>query len=118
MTDLAEFLLARIADDESRARILAETRRNVWGAEVWDGPESPYPDTPPRILDDCKAKRQIVELHAEDIEHYCPTVDGSEYFNRLNGWAEAADNPQICPTLRLLALPYADHPDYLEEWRP
>ena len=23
-----------------------------------------------------------------------------------------------CATLRLLALPYADHPDYREEWRP
>lgn len=23
-----------------------------------------------------------------------------------------------CPTLRMLALPYADHPDYRQEWRP
>jgi hypothetical protein len=23
-----------------------------------------------------------------------------------------------CDTLKLLALPYADHPDYRDEWRP
>ena len=45
---------------------------------------------PERILAECEAKRRIVER-----------------------WREL--HPDV---LRLLALPYADHADYQQEWRP
>lgn len=83
---------------------------------------------PARVLAEVDAKRRIMDLH-------CPVdpFDGSEE----PGWLECAacgpnndDEPIIaapgagepewhpCTTLRLLALPYADHADYREEWRP
>lgn len=100
-TDLAQFLLARIAEDEH------------WASESGDG----EPGTSGyfgRVLAECEAKRRVVALH-RDV--------------RRPGWGLIA--PHLCSecgadgfavwpceTLRLLALPYADHPDYHEEWRP
>ncbi len=54
---------------------------------------------PARVLAECAAKRGIVEIQRTDL------VDDPE------DWR--ADE-----ILRLLALPYADHPAYRPEWRP
>lgn len=79
---------------------------------------------PERVLAEVEAKRRIVtEVHrrAGDAR---PDV-GDWQKNACEGcgfggpcddyWVENIDD---CPTLRLLTLPYADHPDYREEWRP
>ncbi|SFO60056.1 hypothetical protein SAMN05421854_102478 [Amycolatopsis rubida] len=49
------------------------------------------------------AKRQIIELYSDGAEF--PDFDG--------GYQSAMED-----VLELLALPYAEHPDYREEWRP
>ena len=120
MADLAEFLLARIAEDEAVA-----ADANVDSAKWWvDGPgersghwwiygtgqkfaERSTADhiarhDPARVLAECEAKRRIVERASHDYRKY----DG-ERIVELAGY-----------TLRNLALPYADHPDYDEAWRP
>jgi uncharacterized protein DUF6221 len=54
---------------------------------------------PARVLAECDAKRRIIELQRSDLR----------------------DDPQdweADEVLRLLALPYAGHPDYRAEWRP
>lgn len=56
--------------------------------------------SPQRVLADCAAKRRIVE-------QYAPALDGDPNSVPLLTWI-----------LKLLALPYADRPGYLEEWRP
>jgi hypothetical protein len=48
-----------------------------------------------------EAKRRIVALHSGDEDWRCQ-----------DDWVE-----HNCPTLRALAIAYADHPDYREEWR-
>jgi hypothetical protein len=61
---------------------------------------------PARVLREIDAKRRILAEHA------------------LNGWVcTTCDNGQVeqvfpCPTLCLLALPYADRPGYREECHP
>jgi hypothetical protein len=61
---------------------------------------------PARVLREIDVKRRILAEHA------------------LNGWVcDTCDNGEVeqvfpCPTLRLLALPYADRPGYREEWAP
>jgi len=67
---------------------------------------------PARVLADIEAKRRIVALH--DRAHRCAvyTQAGDSEFCE---WVPAFD---ACSTLQLLALPYADHPDYQPEWRP
>lgn len=91
-----------------------------WGAVVCDKPDDCDPDAasplrqlqhaarhdPARVLAEVEAKRRIVFL-ATQIPAL--TAKHNPFQNDADGWAE---------TLKQLALPYADHPDYREEWRP
>ena len=88
---LAEFLLARIAEDEQVARSSLATHEE---GEPWgyghlpdDGPHIAR-WSPARVLAECAAKREIVE--------------------RFVAW----------DAVRLLAAPYSAHPDYDKDWRP
>lgn len=63
---------------------------------------------PVRVLAECGAKRRIVELHAQN--HVCSTYDDHGEVDSCT-WVLC-----YCSTLQLLALSYADHPDYREEW--
>ena len=120
---LPEFLLARFDEDERRARmagnakfyvtepplkrayIEVEAERvnlpidTIKQCELWE--HFAY-RTPGRTLAECEAKRRIVD----DAMALGP--DGRVMFpSRQHGYV-----------MRCLALPYADHPDYREEWRP
>ena len=125
---LTDFLLARIAEDEAAARRCAEAFPPPWDVSdrghsatvkadepnfwtVTELPQSPSLDgwlgdyldhiawhDPARVLAECEAKRRIVE-----VARYAPDGPGGWGFRRI---------------LINLALPYADHPDYRDEWRP
>ena len=145
---LTDFLLARIAEDEAAARTAAGQYRSAdWHLGEYDETVLMYPPSrpekiaavrekfgqeladeharwsgqtietagdevaphivrhdPARVLAECEAKRRIVEQVDEgrryDID--CGEGHGSN-FDHIE---------------RLLALPYADHPDYREEWKP
>jgi hypothetical protein len=115
--NIAEFLLARIAEDEEAARN-ADGIRWEWGTEsvyaASDGSPivvGPWGGNiasgdahhivrwdPARVLAECKAKRRIVKW-AKD-------------------WPLRPSRPSDEDAiLGPLALPYADHPDYREEWQ-
>lgn len=92
MSDLTEFLLARIAEDYADAM-------SGWR---WKGlPAGEYERLQARVLADCEAKRRIVE----DRIH----------LDTLRPGAIRAHSEWAC---RVLATIYADHPDCREEWRP
>lgn len=116
MSDLVEFLLARIGEDEESARQAGSGEWESWShraggvdlrdlvenrkrfAEVpSDRDEHIARHSPARVLAECVAKRRIVEHVEPDPLTLSP---GDDY------------------VLRLLAQVYADHPDYREEWRP
>lgn len=133
MDDLVQFLHARYDDDATLARD-ADNRDSDW----WWGPNAESAaerhiarHNPERVLADVDAKRRILLLHN------IPAVvspkmaafglrDGEkpEDDRRCAGCGLDRDDDPIvsdvsgCPILRALALPYADHPDYREEWRP
>lgn len=135
MSDLVEFLLTRIAEDEGVAQAATsgpwvrygkgrfydytvglapafvpwpQTGGNrspgrdysaevVGGVQEADGAHIARWD-PARVLAECEAKRRIVGYHSVPDPH---------------------DHGEGCPgcdTMRALALPYADHPDYRAEW--
>lgn len=114
--DLAEFLLARISEEEEEAR-------TGWSY-----------GTPARILAECDIKKQIISTIPFPTPHYvddlrewesCPKTL-TEPFGDLP-WGPDAEctcgadrvNAQGGPlVLRLLASLYVDHPDYQEEWKP
>ena len=119
MSDLTEFLLARIAEDEAVARAWARAynnpgshpdyhyatmrrHRREWPV-LWRSLDA-YP--PARVLAECEAKRRIVEefeqVHADYRLAHTPTLEGQ----RLG----------LVKALTFLALPYVHHPDFREEW--
>jgi hypothetical protein len=100
---LADFLLARIAEDEEAARevgpylLRSSQRTSIAHADRWH---------PTRVLAECQAKRRIVgRLAAAERAAKGATTEYAEGYD--HGILDAA---------RFLALPYADHPDYCEEW--
>ena len=63
---------------------------------------------PTRVLYDIEAKRRIIDafLRREHDSNGLPTVGTAD--SRAAG---------LLMAIRLLALPYADHPDYRPDWR-
>ena len=106
---LTDFLLARIAEDEEAAE---GVNRGRWNSRVARLDGDLYAlvsrQHPERVLAECEAKRRIVEQHSE-WAHVCPSG--------LNLWSDSEEWIG-CRTLAALALPFADHPDYDEEWKP
>jgi hypothetical protein len=101
MTGLREFILARIAEDESRVRDLGG------GVAHGDALMSPA-----RLFYECTAKRMIVAVHS--ISPAAPSTDDAA---RQRDRCAHDGTLYPCLTLRALALPYADHPDFRVEWR-
>ena len=101
--DLVGFLLARMAED-------AHTAADLAGAEGAGG-------TAERLRADCAAKRKIVlacQTAAPDLAFLGARPPGLADFP-----LSPSDQHQLAAvTLALLALPYADHPEYRKEWRP
>ena len=123
MSSLTEFLLARLAEDEAVARRGISSQadpENGWGYK--NGALTPHVGIiheavqaehitrwhPARVLADVEAKRAVVKLH-ESL-----SLDGgSKLFDRvmLPSLQRVTDE-----VLRLLAQPYADHPDFDPAW--
>lgn len=132
---LVAFLRARLDDDERVARAVGfeciETGEYMWNSKYLllqggVGGESKATaeldgdlaihiarQDPARTLREVEAKRQLADLHHEvedpqEMQDYCAECDlGRDRYPYYP-----------CTTLRLLAAVYADHPDYLPEWRP
>ncbi|RCH70470.1 hypothetical protein DT019_02995 [Streptomyces sp. SDr-06] len=64
---------------------------------------------PECVLADIQAKRSIVAAYEEAVAWY----DAPENRHHLAGEVTG-----LYSAVRLLALPFATHPDYREEWRP
>lgn len=94
---LADFLLARINDDEAvaleaRCRPWVDAMQLTWDCDL---PEETAAHilrfSPERMLTECALKRRLVKALAHAGDDDLP--------------------------LRVLALPFAAHPDYLDTWR-
>ncbi|GAA2802757.1 DUF6221 family protein [Streptomyces showdoensis] len=118
--DLVEFLNARYSEEAAPVAMpawhepwcLAPTGGTCFYCGEQEDPTNvDYLPQSPKTLADIDAKRRIVELHGPaDFEYsdeaVCSTCD------------RGGPLPYPCPTLRLLALPYAGHADFDEAWRP
>ena len=120
---LTEFLLARIAEDEAVAE--RGGFHNGKGTFANDNYGCLLVQ-PSRVLAECEAKRAIIALHEIEVEKVSlapfdqttgePVPPEFDVTCNLCGWV--SDNPiSGCDTQRALALPYADHEDYRDEWK-
>ena len=124
--NLEEFLLARIAEDKRIATDAAgASGRNDWtpddvaGDSRLAGPAAELVARydPARVLAECAAKRKLVLACME------ARPDLAFLGTRPRGMADFPLSPSgphqlAALTLAVLAMPYADHPDYHAEWRP
>lgn len=133
--DIVEFLPARLDEDEAAAQFVEDNSapftgewvnddgralrtRNGWTLAYMPDAKPWRPGVldhiarhdPARVLAEVAAKRAIVAQHAGT--HECPSP---------NDWALGKNTDYVteeeCWTLRNLAAPYADHPDYNPAWR-
>lgn len=141
MTTLADFVLARLDEDESVARA---PHHSVRDERVTDMDRIEYDSEYGyarlgigRVLADCHAKRTIVEratshrtIHDDHPWHgmagghgwfrltdkHGHTIAEGDEADRII--TEHSDPVTDTPELRILAAVYSDHPDYQAGWAP
>jgi hypothetical protein len=132
--DLERFLRARFQEEERVARDASSGAPGAgWGVMAdeieqvltsWDGRTTHTPmaqfgaedpvkllthvarHDPARVLRELEAKRELLQEHRTRAGGRCRTC--------RQGWRPRPP----CTTLRLLALPFADHAEYDDSWRP
>jgi hypothetical protein len=125
---LARFLLARYDEDEAKLRAAAYVDKPSFG-RVFDvvsdcdcGEDHGYSNylavDPDRLLAEVEAKRRAVKWCSERERIHVPTYASDPDNPRPDEFIPGRmAHPADAVVLRFLALPYADHPDYREEWR-
>jgi len=113
MSDVVEFLRARMGEDEAVAREFVACEYS--GVDAWgEGADHFFEGgagSPARVLADVEAKRRLVE-HADTVSGMDQQIEGEWGTRGSVPWNE----DEGVRILRLLALPYASHPDYRQEW--
>lgn len=135
MDDLVTFLRARLDEDEAAAKAaggwIGTAGFEQKGWIIVDRPEAQSAEraesrhmerhNPVRVLREVEAKRRILTEHAG--LDFASLEEESRYrsFIACRRCRDILTDKRVvapCPTLRLLALPYADHPHYRPEWAP
>jgi hypothetical protein len=115
VSDLVEFLRARLDEDERDA---IDWHLDAGIAQGWESLKD-------RVLAEVNAKRQIIDLHPIYRGPRIQGVDSRwcDFGCELCHSTSRIDNDSIieaigyCETLLALAQPYADHPDFDQEWK-
>ncbi|QAY63124.1 hypothetical protein ET495_07550 [Xylanimonas allomyrinae] len=110
---LSAFLTARLDEDEARA-VAEELRRGSGALDETHAGEVERTFTPARLKAEVDAKRRLLRLAYE--------ATGLDMDKDLERAVNAREDSGVAfvgeRMLQALALPYADHPDYDEAWRP
>lgn len=139
MTDLVAFLNARYDERAAKARAAMHGGEGRWtqpqsshlsgrvvdergetvvydeGAPTEEQAAHIVENDPARVLAEVEANRRTVELHRPVRKPSTGSGGGTVEDCAMCGHFPAQ---YPCATLRLRALPFADHPDYDERWRP
>jgi hypothetical protein len=116
VTGLIEFLRARLDEDAAKVAAMQREQVRVKTAPIFQGMPLGWLDgvdifvSPDRWRAEVDAKRRILEYAEQAIAG--AAVDDHD----PQRTAPAAEYELY--VLPALALPYADHPDYREAWRP
>lgn len=123
--ELIAFLAARLDEDERVARAAVDFD---YGVRDWADDGDPVNahiarHDPTRVLREVEAKRRILEQYEASLEQSKRfrqrAASGVESdAQKLQRSTESIRLLVLLGVVRLLALPYADHPDYREDLRP
>lgn len=117
MSDIVEFLLARIAEDEE----VAQSAHDAYGRMTWAGRSgAPVNELivrfhPTRLLAECAAKRAILAIH--ETYTWAGRKVTFDYCSECQVDDGIITGPGPCTTQLALAQPYAEHPDFDPAWR-
>lgn len=107
MNDLVKFLRARLNDDE---RVIHEAGRTDGDHELYVLDDDYRHDriviSGKRAQDEVAAKRRIIDRYEQQAARASENAMEED-----RAWT-------LEPVLLDLALPYASHPDYQQDWRP
>lgn len=143
---LIEFLEARLAEDEATARAVEDHSAPWDGQWKADGPDAvrTYNDwvlfhgrgrplapgltdhvarhDPARVLAEVEMKRALLRFHApKEVDGPVMRINGKDQVVLNTNCTSCSDrNPPSwpCATIKLLARPYADHPDHPDAGKP
>ena len=105
---LTQFLTARYDEIEDLA---STAEHGDWYLDYADDGVCDHfeQQSPTYVLADIAAKCGILAVHPVDNLGYC-----------MNCWSDRTPQSSAapCPTLRHMSMPFVDHPDYRQEWRP
>ena len=106
--DIAGFLAARLDEDEARARAALEEWDDESARYEWeDLPDTSFAHArwhdPARVLREVEADRRLI------AEHEAGLLDPR---NAPDSW------PALRFVIKLRAVIWSDHPEYLESWKP
>ncbi|MFF1297942.1 MULTISPECIES: DUF6221 family protein [unclassified Streptomyces] len=133
MDDFRQWLGEQLDHDERIARRAGDSFRQIGETGVivategdraeecatanWGGiAEHIVEHDPARVLRETDCKRQQLDEHQDVNDGSCGTCVDGQWGYPTHGGSTPQRYP--CRTLRLVALPYADRPGYLESWRP
>lgn len=113
---IREFLTARLAEDQKIAEDAYALDDN-WPFWIDVDDEHHYRAAckfreglgPARALRDVESKRRILAAYVDDDR---------VRFGAFESCSDSCPATVLDEVLKLLALPYDQHPDYREEWRP
>lgn len=106
MSDLVEFLLARVAEDEAEARAAQADAMVGFRWKHW--PEGAYYEIQAATLTSTRRTRAECEAKRRIVERAAPLADSQ---------VRRQTRTLALGVMLALALPYADHPDFDPAWR-
>lgn len=120
MTEVVEFLLARIAEDEADAGKATPGHWKLWAMQVLadTGGNNEYSEATPVADTHSVDQGSLRTFNANHIARWNPARVLAECEAKRLRLALHKGCDASCYVLRVEALPYADHAAWREEWRP
>lgn len=131
--DLVAFLRARLDDDEQLADRMDHDNPDEGGFYACPATrDGPYGDLPGgeencdcglanrrgRLLREVESKRLLLAFALVMSAPVATPVGYPQAARNIKLEVELAEEKAADMIMRLLALPYSDHPDYRQEWKP
>lgn len=115
--------MAKITADKPNFAIVIQLDQRQARDAVWLGDPIRHVElnNPDFTLADVAAKHRIIDMHRDEGQGQGYRASDYGYIDHACHMCGTPDEYAVawpCSTLKALALPFAGHPDYREDWKP
>jgi len=112
-SDLVAFLRARLDEDEKAAADARDDVESWWQDPAQDSPAELHivRHSPERVLREVEAARRVLDMWQDP-----DTIEESINYAVSSADYQIASADTVDRIVRVMALPYAAHPDFRPEW--